>query len=67
MKDRDFTRKTFCLKNKLNEKVMNLEAGLIKETKHHWSDSAVINALIQFAIDNGADVQKFAKIYEDKK
>lgn len=64
MKEKTFERRTFCLDNKLKDKVINIEAGLIKETKKHWSNSKVINYLIKYALEKGADTQNLAKMDE---
>lgn len=67
MKEKTFERRTFCLDNKLRDKVMNIEANLIKETKKHWSNSKVINCLIRYALDKGADTDAIAKMEKDEK
>lgn len=67
MKEKTFVRKTFCLDNKLKDKVMIIEAGIIKETRHHWSDSKVINCLIRYALEQGADIQKIIKMEKNGK
>jgi hypothetical protein len=59
-------RKTFVLDEKLEGRIMNIEAGLIKETHHHWSDSKVINTLIQYAIQKGATAHTIAIIFDKK-
>lgn len=65
MKEKTFERKTFCLDNKLSDKVMNIQGNLIKDTKHHWSNSKVINCLIKYALEKGADTENIAKM-DDK-
>lgn len=67
MKEKTFERRTFCLDIKLKDKVMNIEANLIKETKKHWSNSKVINYLIRYALDKGADTDAIAKMDKDEK
>jgi len=63
-KEKTFVRKTFCLDNKLKDKVINIQANLIKDTKQHWSNSKVINHLIKYALEKGADTDNIAKMDE---
>lgn len=59
-------RKTFVEEKKTEEKILNLEAQLMKETHHHWSESKVINSLILFAFMKGANAQTIARIFDKK-
>lgn len=60
----DKVRKTFVEDKKTEAKILNLEASLMKETHHHWSESKVINSLILFAFMKGADAQTLARIFD---
>ena len=62
----DKVRKTFVEDKKLEQKVLNLESALVKKTHHHWSESFVINCLIQFAFQKGADATTIARIFDKK-
>ena len=59
-------RKTISMDEKLEKKIFSMESELMKSTKHHWSESKLMSALMDYAINHGATAITIARIYDKK-
>jgi len=57
-------RKSMILDEGINDKVMNLTAKMIKETKQSWSMSNVINSLLYLILEKDVTVDQIIKVQD---
>lgn len=58
------TRKTISMPDKLADKIFKIDTELMKNTKHHWSESKLMSSLMDYALTHGANAETIAKIYD---
>lgn len=57
-------RKSMILDEGINDKVMNLTAKMIKDTKQSWSVSKVINSLLYLQLERDTTTDQIIKVQD---